>query len=232
MNNRIDRIYRLVEQHKYITPSLVAKAMFKFPAGRNKAQQIMGRMAKDKTLNRFRVGRGEYIYHVGPRSKKWRHWLNLTRFHFQLLGELKSWQRIVFWQNEVKYSYGVADGLYIVKLTLDGDCVIFFLEYDDGNNAFGKVQSYMAYYAGKSWRGEWWAAGQSAAGQSAANQPIQSFPLVLIVTPRAEEIRMMVAGVRGTVREGSEIFRVIGEGEGVMGAVTKREKEKAPCRAK
>lgn len=100
---------------------------------------------------------------------------------------------------EVKYPFGIADGLYIVRLTLDGDCVMLFLEYDDGQNVFTKAQQYLAYYAGKSWRGEWWG---------------QSFPLVLIVTPRAQEIRMLAKG---------EIFRVIGEGEKIMDAIMRRQ---------
>lgn len=192
MTERIDQIYQLVNQHKYITPSLVAQAMFRFPSGRNKAQQLMGRMARgDRTLNRFRVGRSEYVYHLGLRSKKWRHWLDLTRFHFALLNELKPWQKIIFWQHEVKYSFGIADGFYIVKLTIDGAGLMFFLEYDDGNNSFDKVQKYISYYNGKTWRGEWWG---------------DSFPLVLVVTPRAEEIRLMVE--RSGDKAG-EIFRVI-----------------------
>jgi len=203
MTEREANILKLIEQHRYIETGMIRQALFRFPSGRDKAWQVLRRMTKQGLVNRFKIGRGEYIYHVGAKSKKWRHWLNLTRFHFQLLSELKSWQKIVFWQPEVKYPFGIADGLYIVKLTLDGDCVMFFLEYDDGQNVFTKVQQYLAYYAGKSWRGEWWG---------------QSFPLVLIVTPRVEEIRMVAR---------DEIFRVIGEGEEVMGVL----KEKAPCGA-
>jgi len=194
VESRVDYILRLLDQHKYLTPSLVAY-YYRFPSGRNKVQQIMGRMAAEGHVNRFRVGRGEYIYHQGRRSAKWRHWLELARFHFALLEELKSWQRIIFWQNEVKYPFGVADGLYVVKTTLDSG-LTFFLEVDDGNNVFDKVQKYRAYHAGRQWRREWWGA--------------DGFPLVLIVTPRAEAIRLMTGG--------DKMFRVMERPEGIIKA--------------
>lgn len=201
MELRVDNMMSLVEQHRYITPRMAAR-LFRFPSARTKAQQILGRMAADGLLNRFRVGRGEYIYHQGRRSTKWRHWLDLARFHFALLDELKSWQRIIFWQTELKYPFGIADGFYMVQTTINGDGVMFFLEMDDGNNTFDKVGRYMAYYRGKSWAGEWWAGGGA-------------FPLVLVVTPRVQMIKAMVEGSRG----GCELFRVIGRPVGILEAL-------------
>ena len=180
----------------------MAARLFRFPSARTKAQQILGRMAADGLVNRFRVGRGEYIYHQGRRSKKWRHWLELSRFHFALEDELKNWQRIIFWQLEVKYPFGIADGFYIVRTTIDGAGMMFYLEVDDGGNTFDKVGKYAAYYRSKAWRGEWWAGGGA-------------FPLVLVVTPRVQMIKAMVEGSRG----GCELFRVIGRPVGILEAL-------------
>ena len=200
MTEREAKILKLIEQHRYLTTGMIQSALFCFPSGKDKAWQVLRKMHRRGLINRFREG--EYIYHTGAKSKKWRHWLDLARFHFALLSELKSWQRIIFWQPEVKYPYGIADGLYILRLTLDGAGVMFFLEYDDGNNPFQKVQQYMAYYQGKSWRGEWWGS---------------NFPLVLIVTPRAGEIRLMIE------RSKAGIFRVLSEPKNIIREVTRRD---------
>lgn len=194
MTEREGTILRLIEQHRYLQTGMIHRALFRFPSGRDKAWQVLRGMHRRGLVNRFRIGRGEYIYHLGSRSKKWRHWLDLARFHFALLDELKSWQKILYWQPEVKYPFGIADGLYIVKLTIDGGKVTFFLEVDDGNNPFDKVMKYKAYYQSRAWRQEWWG---------------ESFPLVLIVSPRAEHIRTMA----------DEMFRVIDEPKGIIKAL-------------
>jgi len=194
MKLRQDYIYQLVEQHKYITPSLVARMpMFQFPSGRNKVQQIMGRMAADGLVSRFRVGRSEYVYHQGRRSAKWRHWLDLNRFHFAIIGALKSWQEILYWDFEVRYPFGQADAFYQIKTTIQGDGIMFFVEMDDGGNKFDKIQKYLAYWRGKTWRGEWWSKGV--------------FPLVVIITPRAKEISGLVK--KCCKADEQEIFRVL-----------------------
>ena len=54
----------------------------------------------------------------------------------------------------------------------------------------------MSYYRGKSWRAEWWG---------------QSFPLVLVVTPRLEKIQFLV-----NKHKGGEIFRVISKPERIL----------------
>ena len=179
MTEREESILALVEQHKYLERSMIAQKLFKFPSGQAKARQVLSKMHKRELVQRFRPGqRQEYVYYVDrARSAKWRHWLDLNRFHFGLLAELKAWQRIIYWDHEVKYPGGVADGFYIVKTSLEGG-VMFYLEMDDGANKFDKLQKYLAYQQSRAWKKEWWAQ--------------ESFPLVLIVTPRAGEIGEMV----------------------------------------
>lgn len=184
MTEREESILALVEQHKYLERSMIAQKLFKFPSGQAKARQVLSKMHKRELVQRFRPGqRQEYVYYVDrARSAKWRHWLDLNRFHFGLLAELKAWQRIIYWDHEVKYPGGVADGFYIVKTSLEGG-VMFYLEMDDGANKFDKLQKYLAYQQSRAWKKEWWA--QEWNGRAGHEV---TFPLVLIVTPRAAEI--------------------------------------------
>lgn len=178
MTEREESILALVEQHKYLECSMIAQKLFKFPSGQAKARQVLSKMHKRELVQRFRPGqRHEYVYYLEKKSSKWRHWLDLNRFHFGLLAELKQWQRIIYWDFEVRYPYGQADGFYIVKTSLQGG-VMFFLEMDDGANKFDKLLKYLTYQQSRIWKKEWWAQ--------------ESFPLVLIVTPRAGEIGELV----------------------------------------
>lgn len=178
MTEREQNILSMIDQHRYLTRSMVAQKLMPFPSGQAKARQVLSKMHKRELLERFQPGRRhEYVYHADRRSAKWRHWLDLNKFHFGLLQELKSWQKILYWDFEVKYPGGMADGFYIVKTYLQGG-VMFFLEMDDGANKFDKLQKYLAYQQGRAWKKEWWAK--------------ESFPLVLIVTPRAGEIDDLV----------------------------------------
>ncbi len=145
-------------------------------------------------VNRFRHGpREEYIYHLEDRrSQKWAHWLNVNRFHFSLLRDLRGWQSIVYYDFEVRYPYGQADGFYVIKLTLQNDCLTFFLEEDDGLNKFDKIQKYLAYQQSKKWQGEWWGK--------------DNFPLILIITFRKEEISDLIKKCNA-----EKFFRVVGK---------------------
>ena len=104
----------------------------------------------------------------------------LNEFHFTLLKELKSWQKILYWKHEYKYPYGIADGLYVVKTTLDSG-IKFFLEMDDGNNEFDKISRYEAYCNSRKWESEPWA--------DPLGKGVKTFPLVVIATPRPEKLR-------------------------------------------
>jgi len=214
MTEREENILAMVEQHRYLERSMIGQKLFRFPTGQAKARQVLSKMHKRELVQRFKPGqRKEYVYHLDRvRSAKWRHWLDLNRFHFGLLAELKAWQRILYWDHEVKYPGGQADGFYIVKTLLEGG-VMFFLEMDDGANKFDKLQKYLAYQQGRLWKKEWWAQGRGGAG----TQRDISFPLVLIVTPRAGEIGDLVWRCKAEM-----FFRVMrkeGSVEGYKGKV-------------
>ncbi len=200
MTLREEKTLTLIDTHKYLTTSMIAAALYPFPSGPNKCRKVMAKMHRQELVSRFRTGRNEYIYHLGRRSQKWRHWLDLARFHFTLKTELKSWQKILFWQHEVKYDFGIADGFYIIRTTIDGGRLQFFLEVDDGNNSFDKIQKYRAYHASRAWRQEFWGP--------------DGFPRVLIVTPRMEQIQMMTRG--------DEMFNVIDGPVGIVEAMRRR----------
>jgi len=196
MDMRTERIIETLERHRYMETSMIASRLFRFKWGRNKCQHILAAMASRGLVHRFRPGgpRAEYVYTLdAKRSAKWRHWLELNRFHFALLAGLKSWQRLLYWDFEVRYPFGQADGFYQVQTTIQGDGVMFFVEVDDGGNKFDKIAKYLAYWRGKTWRGEWWSQG--------------AFPLVVIVTPRAREIEGLIR--RCCKAEEQEIFVVV-----------------------
>lgn len=179
MTEREENILEMVQQYRYVERSMISQQLFKFPSGDAKSRQVLSKMHRGELVQRFKPGaHGEYVYHLDPkRSAKWRHWLDLNRFHFGLMRELKSWQKVLYWDHEVKYPGGQADGFYIVKTSLEGG-VMFFLEMDDGSNKFDKLQKYMTYKDSRQWKSQWWAK--------------DSFPLVLIVTPRVVEIGNLV----------------------------------------
>ena len=128
----------------------------------------------------------------------------LARFHFALLDGLKPWQKILFWQTELRYPFGIADGFYMVQTTIDGAGVMFFLEVDDGNNVFDKVPKYLAYWRGKTWTGGWWAEGGG-------------FPPVLVATPREKQVEFLVERSRA-----GEIFRVIRNDDYLVSRILQR----------
>jgi hypothetical protein len=78
---------------------------------------------------------------------------------------------------------------------------MFFLEMDDGANKFDKLQKYLAYQQSQVWRKEWWG---------------QSFPLVVIVTPRVKEISELVKRC-----EAERFFKVVEKGKDYPGIIKK-----------
>jgi hypothetical protein len=118
----------------------------------------------------------DYIYFLNW-SQKWNHWLNLNRFHYQLLSELSSWQKVLRYDFEVSYGPGIADGFYCVRTTIDGRGRKFFVEVDDDqNNPFDKKYS----QAMNGWQDTWWA--------DPMGNGRKSFPLVVVWTVRPEQI--------------------------------------------
>ena len=191
-----------LREHRYLERKMIQSKIFKTKAGGRYARTVLLKMYQREMIGRFREKEcEEYIYHLGRKSNKWRHWLDLNRFHFSLFRDLKQWQRIVYWDFEVKYLYGVADALYIVKLALDGKGVSFFLEMDDGANKFDKVSKYLAYQQSKTWVKEWWG---------------QAFPLVVIVTPRVEEIKEIIRRCKA-----EKFFRVMQKEKEYQGIIKK-----------
>ena len=174
--NRKSRILEAIDQHKYLRRWMIEQAFFRIPSGKRRSQILLKKMVEEKLLNRFRLGpREEYIYYQGKRSEKWRHWLLLNGFHFSLLSELKSWQKVLFYKHEYKYSCGIADGLYVVRTTMDSG-IKFFLEIDDGQNEFDKVSRYESYMMSKKWEQEPWA--------DPLKKGTKSFPLLVVATQR------------------------------------------------
>ena len=190
---REERIVRLLEQHHYLERNMIQQKLFRFKTGKFKTRQVLTKMCRRGQVNRFRNGpREDYIYHLDQRSQKWRHWLDVNRFHFALLRDLRGWQSIQYHDFEVSYPYGQADGFYIVKLTLQDDCLMFYLEMDDGKNKFDKVKKYMNYEKSGKWKSEWWG---------------RVFPLVVIATCRVEEIGELVRRCGA-----GKYFRVVAKG--------------------
>ena len=197
-----------LREHRYLERKMIQSKIFKTKAGGRYARTVLLKMHQREMIGRFREkGSDEYIYHLGRKSQKWSHWLDLNRFHFSLIKELKQWQRIIYWDYEVRYLYGVADALYIVRLTLEeggisdgkGKGVSFFLEMDDGQNKFDKISKYLAYQQSKTWVKEWWG---------------QAFPLVVIVTPRVEEIKEIARRCKA-----EKFFRVLKKEKEYIGII-------------
>ena len=174
--SRKSRILEAIDTHKYLRRWMIEQAFFRIPSGKRRSQILLKQMVEEKHLKRFRMGpREEYIYYQGKRSEKWRHWLLLNGFHFSLLSDLKSWQKVLYWRHEYKYPYGIADGLYVVRTTLESG-IKFFLEVDDGQNDFDKVGRYEAYMMSRKWEGESWA--------DPLNRGVKTFPMLVVATKR------------------------------------------------
>ena len=195
-----EKVVDALREHRYLERKMIQSKIFKTKAGGRYSRVVLLKMCQREMIERFREKKcDEYIYHLGRRSQKWQHWLDLNRFHFSLLKDLKQWQKIIYWDYEVRYLYGVADALYVLKLTLDNVGLSFFLEMDDGANKFDKIQKYMAYQQSKTWVKEWWG---------------QAFPLVVVVTPRVEEIKELVRRCKA-----EKFFRVLKKEKEYVGII-------------
>jgi len=197
-----EKVVDALKEHRYLERTMFQTKIFTTKAGERYARDVLLKMYQRELINRFRChAREEYIYYLGKKSAKWKHWLDMNRFHFSLLADLKQWQKVVYWDFEVKYLYGQADGFYVIKLTLQNTGIMFFLEMDDGANKFDKLQKYLAYQQSQVWRKEWWG---------------QSFPLVVIVTPRVKEISELVKRC-----EAERFFKVVEKGKDYPGIIKK-----------
>ena len=203
-----EKVINTLKEHRYLERRMLQHKIFTNKAGGRYTRDVLLRMYQRELINRFRNhSRDEYIYHLGKKSQKWRHWLDLNRFHFSLLADLRQWQKLIYWDFEVKYPYGQADGFYVIRLTLQKDGLMFFLEMDDGANKFDKIQKYTTYQQSYLWQKEWW-----------GKQEI--FPLVVIVTPREKEIKELIKRC-----EAEKFFKVIGKAIEYPGILKKIKEE-------
>lgn len=185
MLNRKEAILNLLNIHKYLRRGMIQQDLFNIPSGERRCQILLQKMIKQKLINRFRLdSREQYIYHLEKRSQKWQHWLMINEFHFALKGALQPGQELLFWRLEYKYPYGQADALYAVKTRPTGG-ILFFLEADDGANGFDKVGNYEKYFISREWTKEPWA--------DPLGKGRTVFPLILVITPRPEEIKALVS---------------------------------------
>lgn len=200
--NRESRIVEHLEKHRFVTTSMLRREFFPCKSGERIAQRVLKRMVDRGMIERTRFSSTEeYIYHLGW-SAKWNHWLSLNRFHYQLLGELSSWHKVLKYEFEVSYGPGIADGFYCVRTTIDGKGRKFFVEIDDDrNNPWDKTEKYQTARQGD-WQSEWWA--------DPLNTGRKSFPLVVVWTVRPEQIPT------------GEGVRVIPMGEKILANVIKK----------
>ena len=183
--NRKGRILESLERFKYLRRWHIELLHYKGKkTGQRMCQDALKKLLEQKFVKRFRLGpREQYIYHIGNRGHKWQHTLYMNEFHFSILKDLHSWQKILYWNHEYKYPFGVADGLYVIKTTLEGG-IKFFVEMDDGGNEFLKVGQYLSYAMNSDWKKEPWA--------DPLGKGIITFPRVVIMTPRPGEIEPLI----------------------------------------
>ena len=115
----------------FLSSSLLRRAVFP-EASLQMAQRVLKRMTDRGMLKRFRYGQ-EYIYHIAPKNKKWRHWLEVARFHYAMLEGLANWQEIIDYKIEHDLGFAVAD-LYYKMVYKPGDVREVYVEIDMGSH--------------------------------------------------------------------------------------------------
>lgn len=188
MPSKASKIIEYMEKHRFVRTSMIQQEFFNTPIATKK---YLARMVENKIINRKRVDRGEYVYYL-TWSQKWHHWLQINQFHYQLKSELSSWQKILYYDFEVSYGAGIADGFYVLKTTIDGKGRKFFLEVDSTENPAERIKQYeLIHRAG--WKDEWWA--------DPLKRGVISFPQVVVYTirpkmiPESENIKVVVVQV-------------------------------------
>lgn len=175
MASKASRIIEYMEKHRFVRTSMIQAEFFNTPIATKK---YLARMVGNKLIQRKRVDRGEYVYYL-TWSQKWNHWLSINQFHYQLKSELSSWQKILYYDFEVSYGAGIADGFYVLKTTLDGKGRKFFLEVDSTEIPAERIKQYeFIHRAG--WKDEWWA--------DPLKRGVVAFPLVVVYTVRPKVI--------------------------------------------
>ncbi len=176
MPAKASKIIEYMDKHRFVRTSMLEREFFNTPRA---CKKFLAGMVQKDLIKRKRVDKGEYVYYL-TWSKKWNHWLNINVFHYQLKSELSSWQKILYYDFEVSYGQGIADGFYVLKTTIDGKGRKFFLEVDtDSNNPFNKINQYEFIHR-SGWKNEWWA--------DPLKRGVISFPLVIVYTVRPKVI--------------------------------------------
>lgn len=183
--DREKRIRCSVLQFQYIDTNMIIQQHFQNTSGGiRKARQVLQRLAMRGDLIRFKPSsRSAYIYHVGKRSRNWRHIYTRNIFHFALLKGLRGFHSL-WLEFEFPFGGGQADGFYIVKNSFTKSGVKFFLEVDIREDKFDKVYIYNKRFEDKSWHELWWA------------DPVQSgkpvFPRIIVFTTRPGRVKQAI----------------------------------------
>ena len=192
--NRENCIRSFLLLNPYVVTSELARLFFPFKSGRRKCLQVTQRMVEAGQINRFMAE--EYMHYIGKKSKQWRHIREVTKFYIYML---ESKEEIIYYKKEFDYPGGRADAFYIVGGKVGKK---FFLEMDDGQNEFDKIQKYEKFKQSGLWKREWWA------------DPLKSgrvsFPLILVVSER--EIPGSEIVTIKTCKPGSNYLEVLTDG--------------------
>lgn len=182
-SDRIDAILEAVALYKYIDARMIYMIGLPKKPTMRKVREILTRTTKLGELKRFWDGYN-YIYYMGRKSHLWQHTYARNRIHFYgLMAKLNKWQKVLYWETEPKLEgRDRADGLYIVKTTMDGGRK-FFLEVDRATRQFNARKYVRLYNA--DWRSREWA---DPVGTGA------SFPLVVVASLAPDRIKRYVRG--------------------------------------
>ena len=134
---REESIIDVLGTFPFLSSSLIRRQIFEDVSDRM-AQRVLTRMHKRKMLKRFRYGQ-EYIYHIVAKNQKWKHWLEVARFHFAMMEGLANWQVILDYKVEKHLGFCVTD-IYYKMIYKPGDIREIYVEVDRGSHMlqFGK----------------------------------------------------------------------------------------------
>jgi len=185
-----------IAEGRYWLREQLQELYFRSTQGPQKAQERLRKLHKDKLVKRRRVGsQGGYVYYAEKWSEKYNHWLLINWVKVAFVGQAKSWQKVNVFKREYVYGDLRADALIAVDNTATKKRTVYFLEADNGTNAFTDKYSKLAEKLELSLEPPWWWDGQ--------------MPKVLVVTTRPDKVREVVKGspVRYCVATLEEIRR-------------------------
>lgn len=150
---RKKRIIELLEKHYYLRNWMIAQEIFNYKTGKNKASTYMKKLYKQGMVKRFTCEGKELMFYLpsikNDKNKKWTHWDSINYFHFNLLKQLKSWQKILIYEFEYNFNRGQADGFYVFQVTLE-KMIKFFLEVENEpveyKEIIKKIEQYNLFY--------------------------------------------------------------------------------------